>query len=307
MLAGHPPFGGSNAFEIAVKHVCHAPPPLESLRDDLPPALVAVVNKLMAKKPHARYPSARDLLKDLNRLRDSLNAASGFVPVESGVTGVVRAEEPAPERGRSGWPVWGVALVTAAALGMVALISAAVVIGFRQRPALADGGPAAAPTTAPDRGSAAIVHADREQSLRKAVDQHLKDLAPNPAGVEDCIDLGVLYLEQNKVGEAAALFQRMDERRPPSAYHYIGHLGLAVTDALKKNYRASHHKLAELFDLKSKDNRAQVLNDYLTKNPEFAKWVNEADRHNVRNGTPELSFPKWWERHGHGKPPSRKP
>jgi hypothetical protein len=39
-----------------------------------------------------------------------------------------------------------------------------------------------------------------------------------------------------------------------------------------------------LFDAKKNDNRAKILNEYLTKHPEFAKWISEADAENVRNG-----------------------
>ncbi len=39
MLTGRTPFGGSNAFQIALKHVREEPPPLAQVRPDLPPAL----------------------------------------------------------------------------------------------------------------------------------------------------------------------------------------------------------------------------------------------------------------------------
>ena len=45
--------------------------------------------------------------------------------------------------------------------------------------------------------------------------------------------------------------------RSPSAYHFVGRLGLAVTDALKKDDRDSHAKFAELFDSKDRDNRCR--------------------------------------------------
>jgi len=64
----------------------------------------------------------------------------------------------------------------------------------------------------------------------------------------------------------------MDRRPSPSAYHYVGRLGLAVTDALEQRYSESRSKFVALFDPKSKDKHAQVLHDYLTKHTEFAKW-----------------------------------
>ncbi len=40
MLTGAPPFGGETALGVAVQHLKKQPQPLESLRPDLPPALV---------------------------------------------------------------------------------------------------------------------------------------------------------------------------------------------------------------------------------------------------------------------------
>ena len=59
MLAGQTPFEGSNPYEIAIKHVREQPPPLETIRPDLPPALCDLVSKMMAKKPGKRHQSAR--------------------------------------------------------------------------------------------------------------------------------------------------------------------------------------------------------------------------------------------------------
>jgi serine/threonine-protein kinase len=330
MLAGKTPFAGSTAFGIALKHVRVEPTPLESIRPDLPAALCAVVRKMMAKKRSARYQSARDLLKDLSRVRETLSGTTGSLPVGSliaeptvGAAAPPRtvAEEsptlqdqegdkvsrPAGSRGIrkktvESVPVWKqpVVLVGAAlgTLGIVAVVCVGIAFAWSRRPApthtdgpVADVLPPSSPAVAESDG-----HQERADSLRKVVEQHLKEGSPNPNGVEECIDLAVLYLDQNKLSEAESLFKRMDERRPPSSYHYVGRLGLAVTDALTNNARASHAKFTELFDSKSKDNRVQVLNDYLTKNPEFAKWVNEADSHNVRNGVSESSIPQGFRR-----------
>ncbi|MCS7272466.1 MAG: serine/threonine protein kinase, partial [Gemmataceae bacterium] len=72
LLAGEPPFQGRTAFDVALKHVHEEPPPLSALRPDLPPELVAMVHKMMAKQPEQRYQSVREILRDLNRLRERL-------------------------------------------------------------------------------------------------------------------------------------------------------------------------------------------------------------------------------------------
>ncbi len=70
LLAGEPPFQGKTAFEVALKHVQESPPSLASRRPDLPPELVAMVERMMAKSPAARYPSVREIIRDLNRVRE---------------------------------------------------------------------------------------------------------------------------------------------------------------------------------------------------------------------------------------------
>jgi len=301
MLAGHTPFTGSHAFEIAIKHVRDEPVPLETIRPDVPPALCAIIRKMMAKTPQARYQSARDLLKDIARVRASVNGTTGSISVGTIDTETVPAEDApsAPKVPVRKWPAlprWGLALL---ALGVLAALGVGLVIVW-QRPSTspavnapppAPPAPGADAPSLPDKVAEGDVNQQHEESLKQLVEQHLKENSPNPGGVEDCIDLGVLYLAQNKVPEAEALFKRMDERRPPSAYHFVGRLGLAVTDALNKDESASHAKFKELFDPKSRDNRVQILNDYLKRNPEFAEWVDGADSQNVRNGASQSPSP----------------
>ncbi|HYH64166.1 MAG TPA: hypothetical protein VD866_05665 [Urbifossiella sp.] len=60
LLTGRPPFAGSDADELLVKVRTADPVPLGTLRPDLPPAFVAVVERLMAKRPEARFPRTAD-------------------------------------------------------------------------------------------------------------------------------------------------------------------------------------------------------------------------------------------------------
>ena len=318
MLAGQTPFTGSHAFEIAIKHVRDEPVPLETIRPDVPPVLCAVIRKMMAKSPQARYQSARDLLKDIARVRATVHGTTGSISVGTIEADTLPAEDapPTPKTPIWKWPTlprWGIASLAAG--GVLAVLVVFVAIFFWHRPAV---GPAAtpappspaavapaAPPSLPYNVAAADAQQEHEESLKELVEEHLKDKSPNPGGVEDCIDLGVLYLKQNKVPEAEALFARMDQRRSPS-YHFVGRLGLAVTDALKDDEAASHAKFKELFDPKSRDNRVQILNDYLKNNPEFAEWVDGADSQNVRNGVPQTPRPEN-QRHFPGKWPFHRP
>jgi serine/threonine protein kinase len=62
LLAGKAPFTeGKDAAETMQTVVTDTPPPLESLRADVPAPLSAIVRKLMAKKPAERFASAAEL------------------------------------------------------------------------------------------------------------------------------------------------------------------------------------------------------------------------------------------------------
>ncbi len=62
MLAGHPPFDGTNMPEIARQHLNLSPPPLSELRPDLPPGLERVVMRCLEKLPEDRFVSMDELL-----------------------------------------------------------------------------------------------------------------------------------------------------------------------------------------------------------------------------------------------------
>ncbi len=68
MLAGHVPFSGEAPVAIALKHLHEPPPDLRRIRPDLSPATAAVVERLLAKDPGDRYPSAVEAAADLRRL-----------------------------------------------------------------------------------------------------------------------------------------------------------------------------------------------------------------------------------------------
>ncbi len=88
MVAGQPPFTGDNPVSIAYKQVHDTPSPLHQIVVDIPRAYEAIVNKLLAKKPVARYQNAEALREDLRRFRSGepvaalteATAASGAMP-----------------------------------------------------------------------------------------------------------------------------------------------------------------------------------------------------------------------------------
>jgi eukaryotic-like serine/threonine-protein kinase len=55
LLAGWPPFCGDSSMEKVLAHLDTTPVPLGQVRDDVPPKLAAVVERMMAKDPPGRY------------------------------------------------------------------------------------------------------------------------------------------------------------------------------------------------------------------------------------------------------------
>ncbi len=69
MLTSSPPFVGETALGVAVQHLKKQPQPLEMLRPDLPASLCRIVHQMLAKDRDKRYPSARQLLRELRRVQ----------------------------------------------------------------------------------------------------------------------------------------------------------------------------------------------------------------------------------------------
>jgi len=58
MLVGHPPFEGRNLTELLAKHISAPPPKVSELEPETPAALVALVDRMLAKEPAKRPDSA---------------------------------------------------------------------------------------------------------------------------------------------------------------------------------------------------------------------------------------------------------
>ncbi len=71
LLAGHPPFVGMNTHQILAAHARSAPPPLGPLRPDVPPEMVDLVMRCLAKDPADRWPGADEMLRILEGIRPS--------------------------------------------------------------------------------------------------------------------------------------------------------------------------------------------------------------------------------------------
>lgn len=86
MLAGRPPFGAATAIELALAHLNESPPPLPQ---EVPRALVAVVERALSKEPAKRY-------RDGGEMAAALQALDG--PPARRMNRGPRPERPPPPR-----------------------------------------------------------------------------------------------------------------------------------------------------------------------------------------------------------------
>jgi eukaryotic-like serine/threonine-protein kinase len=68
LLAGHPPFPEGKAAQKLIWHQTRMPKPIQEVRREVPAALAAVVNKMLAKKPEDRYQTPAELIAALDPL-----------------------------------------------------------------------------------------------------------------------------------------------------------------------------------------------------------------------------------------------
>ncbi|HZY98337.1 MAG TPA: Stk1 family PASTA domain-containing Ser/Thr kinase [Candidatus Baltobacteraceae bacterium] len=76
MLTGKLPFTGESPVSVALKHVHDPVPTIDSKESGVSPALVAIVNRLLQKKPENRFQSASELATALREARERPSVAS---------------------------------------------------------------------------------------------------------------------------------------------------------------------------------------------------------------------------------------
>jgi serine/threonine-protein kinase len=87
MLAGAVPFDGESAQAILMKQATGTPEPIRNLRRDVPPALAAVLDRMLAKDPGERFATAAELSE---ALAAAVPPARGDRVVRSGAAAVRR-------------------------------------------------------------------------------------------------------------------------------------------------------------------------------------------------------------------------
>ena len=127
LLTGRLPFDGESAVAIAVQHLNDAPPPIDSLRPDVAPALEAAVMRALEKDPAARWADADEFIRALEGARGALAGqplgqdTAAFMPVVAPVPGEYEEYVEEEEDRGPRWP-WIALGLTALLLGLAALL-----------------------------------------------------------------------------------------------------------------------------------------------------------------------------------------
>jgi serine/threonine-protein kinase len=296
MLAGQPPFTGESPFEVALQHVRDEPKPLTEQRPDLPAALCAIVHKMMAKDLSQRYQTARELLKDIARLRESLSGAATpvapsveLVPVstpEISAAPTVR-DTPAPRR-RWGWRwvVFAVSVVLAAAIGIGA--------GWIHHRLAFPVHAAVVPT--PDDNKLIPPEQEEEKALRLVAEPYLRTRGGNDrleiqTGLNLCLKLGAFYLEHDRLDDARDLFVRLEKHARP-LYQQLGHVGRAIVLALQNKALESNEVFRRLVQKRPPNAKQGPATDWMWQEEKLRYWVRKALHYNRQNGIKDKDVPE---------------
>ncbi len=75
MLSGTLPFESDSPVSVAIKQISEEARPLRELNPSVPEALASITARAMAKDPAERYPSAREMMADLEEFKKNPNSA----------------------------------------------------------------------------------------------------------------------------------------------------------------------------------------------------------------------------------------
>ncbi|MFO0727469.1 MAG: protein kinase [Myxococcota bacterium] len=107
MLTGESPFVSDTAWGLLMKHMNEAPPPMKGIIPGLPDAVVAIVERAMAKKPEDRFQSAQEMRSALKGFLRSGEVDPTYLRgmSQTGVDLVSAAKRARPELSDSRAPV----------------------------------------------------------------------------------------------------------------------------------------------------------------------------------------------------------
>ena len=249
MLTGRMAFGGANLREVLAKQATGQPTPIAELRPEVPPGVVAIVTRALAKRPDDRYPSAGDMASDLRVAMGEPARLSTPVPVQ-----------PAWREGAAAAPG-----VTSATWGRVMVVAAAVVLVALGALRLFGGGRAlGSPERGDGRASVAILPLEtrstnvEDEYLSEGLSQEITDRLESVRGLKVISPSSAVLLKGRKltvqqVADSLGVrhvldgsLERSGERIEARVQLIDAHRGKVVW---QQTYRLGSNELAQLQDV----------------------------------------------------------
>jgi serine/threonine protein kinase len=84
LLSGHPPFGGGTDLQKLIGHQERLPSPLTEVRQGVPPALDAILTRMLEKDPARRYQTPGEVARDLSTM--AATPLTGLIATERALT-----------------------------------------------------------------------------------------------------------------------------------------------------------------------------------------------------------------------------
>jgi eukaryotic-like serine/threonine-protein kinase len=154
MLTGNPPYDGDNVMEVLHKKANESPPPLRTLRPDIPLEVEQLVERAMARAPSMRPQSMAELATQMRSLRERL--ASELLSVPPSSPDAARRDSPILTGSMAVGPAASVLGMSrravGAGVGVLLLLTGVVVVRATVRgrtPAIQSGSVASASTAPP--------------------------------------------------------------------------------------------------------------------------------------------------------------
>ncbi|MDY4079769.1 MAG: Stk1 family PASTA domain-containing Ser/Thr kinase [Clostridium sp.] len=95
MTTGRLPFDAESPVTVALKHIQEEPIPPKQINSKIPESLNNLILKAMSKEPSKRYQTAKELINDLQKIKDDPNVKIGANPKEDdGHTIIMSAVNP---------------------------------------------------------------------------------------------------------------------------------------------------------------------------------------------------------------------
>jgi hypothetical protein len=215
---------------------------LAEARPDLPAVLVQLVHRMMNKDPAQRPQSGRDVLKELNSIRDtSFDSAIATSPMDAlaaAVNSATSATTPVstaiPKR-RVPWRILA-ALVLAAGIGATFHLT----VGTGRGPSA--GVPAPQPSD-DERFLIDMVHRFNSANLN--------DTTKLQAALKVNVQLAVLYLDQRRLSELEALAAQLIAKESQPSFVFLGNLLQGIYFSLVDDPKKSNTSVQLAFNDKS--------------------------------------------------------